>query len=155
MTIPTSTDLLEKYIAAIRRQSISHRLHATLFGSKGFPKLKEFLTDLSQDEEQAIEAMTGRIIQLSAPPSLKGIDEQMVYNSPEEFIKEELEEAVRNVDRLRDDISLLGDDFTTIELLKDHLQLMEKYLSWLESEVDKISLMGLQNWYLSLTQLSV
>lgn len=137
-------DVLTGELTAINQ----YFLHAKICDNWGYKRLAHVIRDESIDEMKHAETLVERVLYLEGIPNLQRLSALHVGETvPEQFTNDlALErEALR---RLNDGIALCvakGDNGTR-ELLADILTDEEGHVDWLETQLDAIGKIGLENY---------
>jgi bacterioferritin len=141
-------DLLNEVLTGELTAINQYFLHAKMCDNWGFERLAHEIRDESIDEMKHAERLVDRVLYLEGIPNLQRLGTLRIGETvPEQFTSDlELEKAA--LARLNDGIALcvrLGDNGTR-ELLADILVDEEEHVDWLETQLDAIDTLGLQNY---------
>jgi bacterioferritin len=123
-------------------------LHARMFGNWGLKKLGDHEYHESIDEMKHADKLVERILFLEGLPNLQELGKLMIGENVEECLKcdlkleliarPDLQAAIAHCESVKDYISR--------ELLEDILESEEEHIDFLETQLELISRVGLQNY---------
>jgi bacterioferritin len=123
-------------------------LHARTLEQWGYEKLGHKTYEASIDEMKDADEIVKRILFLEGLPNLQEIGKLNVGEDVEEIIKADLALEMKAIPVYREAIEICEkkDDFVTRRLLAELLKGEEHQADWLETQVELIEAMGLQNY---------
>ena len=123
-------------------------LHARMFENWGLNELNEKEYEESIDEMKHADALIKRILFLEGLPNLQDIGKIRVGENTEEIMRCDLAIELEAVPLLREAIEHCEQvkDYVSRELFEDILASEEEHVDWLETQLELIEKVGLQNY---------
>lgn len=127
-------------------------LHARMFKNWGFSQLNEKEFSESIDEMKHADALVERILFLEALPNLQELGKLMVGEDTKEMLKCDLKLEKKAVPLLREAIGHCEkvSDYVSRELFEEILASEEEHIDWLETQLELIEKVGIQNYQQSM-----
>ena len=123
-------------------------LHARMFRHWGLKKLDEYEYHESVDEMKHADKLINRTLFLEGLPNLQQLNKLDVGEDVPEALKCDLRMELEAIPLLREAIAYCETcaDYITRELFEDILDGEEEHVDWLETQIDLIAKVGLQNY---------
>ena len=127
-------------------------LHARMFKNFGLHKLDEYEYKESVDEMKHADRLIERILFLEGLPNLQDLGRLKVGENVSEMLKADLALEMDGVPLLKEAIeaSEKAADYVSRELFEDILEGEEEHIDWLETQLDLIAAVGIQNYQQSM-----
>ena len=123
-------------------------LHARMYENWGLKKLYEHERGESVDEMKHADKLIERILFLEGLPNLQDLNKLLIGENAHEGLKCDLklEQTARPL--LQEAIAHCEgvNDYVSRELLEDILDGEEEHINWLETQLDLVETVGLQNY---------
>jgi len=123
-------------------------LHAKMYKNWGLEKIAAHEYHESIDEMKHAEKITDRILFLDGLPNLQDIGKLLIGENTKEMLECDLKLEQKAIPLLREAIAYAESvkDYVTRDLFSEILASEEEHLDWLETQLDLIDKVGLQNY---------
>jgi bacterioferritin len=123
-------------------------LHARMYRHWGLEKLGKKEYDESIGEMKHADKLIDRILMLEGLPNLQALNKLLIGESTPEMLECDLKLEQAAQQTVKDGIQAAeaAADYVSRELLEDILEDTEQHIDWLETQLDLINKIGLQNY---------
>lgn len=123
-------------------------LHARMFKNWGFSKLDEIEYAESIDEMKHADQLVERILFLEGLPNLQALGNLRIGENTAEIFAADLAVELDAIPVLREAIAHCEgvSDYVTRELFEAILESEEEHVDWLETQIELIEKLGLENY---------
>ncbi len=123
-------------------------LHARMYKNWGFSKLDDKVFHESIDEMKHADKLIERILFLEGLPNLQSFGKLLIGEEPKEMLECDLKLEQMAVPLLQEAIVYCesNQDFVSREVFADILTSEEEHIDWLETQLELIGQVGLQNF---------
>jgi bacterioferritin len=123
-------------------------LHSRMFGNWGLSRLEEYEKDESIDEMKHADRLIKRILFLDALPNLQDLGKLLIGETIQECLECDLKlemMAHKDLKAAIADSESVG-DYVSRELFESILESEEEHIDYLETQLDLIKRIGIQNY---------
>ena len=123
-------------------------LHARMYDNWGLERLGKHEYEESIDEMKHADRLIERILFLEGLPNLQQLGKLRIGEEPLEMLRCDLDLEREAVPLLREAIAHCESvgDYVSRELFEDILESEEAHIDWLETQLERIDRVGLQNY---------
>ncbi|MGR8935552.1 MAG: bacterioferritin [Gammaproteobacteria bacterium] len=123
-------------------------LHARMYKNWGFHKLNEKTYHESVDEMKHADRLIERILFLEGLPNLQNLEKIMIGEHPQEMLECDLNLEKQAMPLLKEAIQYCEtvQDYHSREIFEDILASEEEHIDWLETQLELIGTIGIQNY---------
>jgi bacterioferritin len=128
-------------------------LHARMYKDWGITKLGESEHDASVDEMKHADQLMERILFLEGLPNLQNIGKLRIGEHVSEMLSCDLNLEMDAIPDLKEAIAYCekNNDYVSRDLFDDILESEEEHIDWLETQLELIEKMGIENYTQSQT----
>lgn len=123
-------------------------LHSRMFGNWGLKRLAEHEYKESIDEMKHADKLVERILFLEGLPNLQDLDKLLIGENLQECLKCDLKLEMQAHPALKEAIGYCESvgDYISRELFEDILESEEEHIDYLETQLQLIDKVGIQNY---------
>ena len=143
--------LLNDFLADELTAISQYMAHSEMCANWGYEKLHETVEKRAIGEMKHAEKLIARILFLEGQPVVSSLNKMSIGPTVEAQLKHDLDAEAGAIQAYNDGIRLcleIGDNGSR-ELIEANLHDEEQHLDWLETQLDQISQLGLQNYLLA------
>src|SRR4051812_32661511 len=123
-------------------------LHARMFRNWGLEKLGHHEYEESVDEMKHADRLIERILFLEGLPNLQQLNKLLIGENVKEALECDLKVEMGALPMLKDAVAYCESiaDYVSRELFEDILESEEEHIDWIETQLDLIATIGIQNY---------
>jgi bacterioferritin len=123
-------------------------LHARMFRNWGLEKLARHEHEESVDEMKHADRLIERILFLEGLPNLQQLNKLLIGEDVKEALECDLKLEMGALPMLKDAIAYCEGiaDYVSRELFEDILESEEEHVDWIETQLDLVAKIGIQNY---------
>ncbi|HEY6434539.1 MAG TPA: bacterioferritin [Acetobacteraceae bacterium] len=123
-------------------------LHARMLDNWGLTRFGKHEYDESIDEMRHADRLIKRILFLDGLPNVQRLNAVLIGQAPDEVLRADRQQEDKAVADLREAIPYCESirDFPSRDLFSDILRDEEKHIDFIETQLDLLARIGLQNW---------
>lgn len=123
-------------------------LHAKMLKNWGLGRWAKHEYEESIDEMKHADRLAERILFLEGLPNFQALGKLKIGEGPREILECDLALEMEGIPLLREAIAYCEevDDYVSRELFVDILEDEEEHVDWIETQLDLIERIGLENW---------
>ena len=123
-------------------------LHARMYKNFGLKELGEHEFNESVDEMKHADALIERVLFLEGLPNLQSLGKLRIGENPKEMLEADLALELDAVPVLKSAIEFCESiqDYVSRELFESILESEEEHIDWLETQLELIDKVGLENY---------
>ncbi len=127
-------------------------LHSRMYKDWGLKKLADKEYEESIDEMKHADRLIERILFLEGLPNLQNLGKLLIGENTREMLECDLKLEMMAIPELREGIAYAESvqDYGTRELLREILSSEEEHVDWLETQLELINMIGIENYQQSM-----
>jgi len=123
-------------------------LHSRMYKDWGITKLADKEYEESIDEMKHADQLIERILFLEGLPNLQDLNKLLIGENVEEMLQCDLKLEIDGHADYKEAVAYCDEigDYTSRELFRSILSSEEEHIDWLETQLEMVSQMGIQNY---------
>jgi bacterioferritin len=141
-----------KFLNAVLRNELTainqYFLHSRMLDDWGLTRLGAYEYKESLDEMKHADKLTQRILFLEGLPNFQDMGKLMIGQDVKEILQCDLNLEMQALPALKDAVAhceKVG-DYVSRELFEEILESEEEHVDWLETQLDQVERMGIENY---------
>jgi bacterioferritin len=141
-----------KFLNAVLRNELTainqYFLHSRMLDDWGLTRLGAYEYKESVDEMKHADKLTQRILFLEGLPNFQDMGKLMIGQDVKEILQCDLNLEMQALPALKDAVAhceKVG-DYVSRELFEEILESEEEHVDWLETQLDQVERMGIENY---------
>jgi bacterioferritin len=141
-------ELLNKILTADLTAINQYYVHAKMCENWGYERLYEKVRARSMDEMKDADELIGHILYLEGVPNVQRLGTVRVGETVPEQFKADLKAEQEMLKVLTDGVTHCArvGDYTTRHMLEDMAKDVDEHIDWIETQMETISQVGLENY---------
>ena len=148
---PLTAEIIERLNRVLKNELTAinqYFLHARMLKNWGLHYLADHEYEESVDEMKHADTLVERILFLEGLPNLQDLGKLYIGENPKELLECDLRLEMEAMPVLRENIAFCEkeNDYVTREILERILESEEEHVDWIETQLDLINRVGLENY---------
>jgi bacterioferritin len=145
---PGVLDLLNRILTNELTTINQYFIHAEMCHNWGFERLASKLRELSIDEMRDAQQLIQHILYLEGVPNLQRLGTVRVGENVAEHLRLDVSQEIDAIGTFTEAIAHCAQagDYTTRNILEEMVRDEETHLDWLETQIETIRLIGVENY---------
>lgn len=148
---PENTEIIARLNRVLKNELTAinqYFLHAKMYRDWGLHRIAEHEHEESIDEMKHADKLIERILFLEGVPNMQDLGKLYVGENAKEMLECDLRLEMEAIPVLRESIAYSESisDFVSRELFEEILESEEEHIDWLETQLDLIEKVGIENY---------
>lgn len=149
MELQKTIDTLQIFVSALSAQSYIHKVQGMVFKAQGFKHIGQKMMDHAAEEMEFSELFIDRMLTLGGEVKIELTQATPIEHDIIAYLQSDCQLSEGGIPQLRALAATVQDDYTTFDLLKQHLADEEKDLHWMHEQLNLIQQIGRERWLAS------